>query len=164
MHILDNKCSAEFKAAIKKNDMKYQLVPPHGHRRNTAEKTIQSFKDHFVVVSCVQVQTSKYSCSAGSYVKPNNSWISYASQGWIQASQVLSPCIGNTTTTWTPLHRWAMLSRLTWCQARRRPGKPTANQDTTWAYCGVTTDATKSGSVTRGACALNKSCFSSTLM
>ena len=33
-HILDNKCSDEFKTTIKSNDMTYQLVPPHDHRRN----------------------------------------------------------------------------------------------------------------------------------
>ena len=52
MHILDNECSAEFKTLINKNEMKYQLVPPHDHRRNVAEKAIQTFKDHFVAVLC----------------------------------------------------------------------------------------------------------------
>ena len=32
--------------------MKYQLVPPHDHRRNIAEKAIQVFKDYFVSVLC----------------------------------------------------------------------------------------------------------------
>ena len=32
--------------------MKYQLVPPHDHRRNIYEKAIQFFKDHFVLVLC----------------------------------------------------------------------------------------------------------------
>jgi hypothetical protein len=31
MHILDNECSEEFKAQIHKNDMTFQLVPPHDH-------------------------------------------------------------------------------------------------------------------------------------
>jgi hypothetical protein len=30
------------------NDMTYQLVPPHCHRRNAAERTIGTFKEHFV--------------------------------------------------------------------------------------------------------------------
>jgi hypothetical protein len=30
------------------NDMEYQLVPPHCHRRNAAEQAIQTFKEHFV--------------------------------------------------------------------------------------------------------------------
>ena len=32
--------------------MTYQLVPPHNHRRNVAEKAVQVFKDHFVAVLC----------------------------------------------------------------------------------------------------------------
>ena len=51
-HILDNECSAEFKAAIKTNKMTYQLVPPHDHRRNRAEKAIQTFKAHFIAILC----------------------------------------------------------------------------------------------------------------
>jgi hypothetical protein len=30
------------------HDAEYQLVPPHCHRRNTAERTICTFKEHFV--------------------------------------------------------------------------------------------------------------------
>jgi hypothetical protein len=30
------------------NDVEYQLVPPHYHRRNAAERAIQTFKEHFV--------------------------------------------------------------------------------------------------------------------
>jgi len=51
-HILDNEKSAEFLAVIKKNKMTYQLVPPHDHRRNEAEKAIQTFKDHFIAILC----------------------------------------------------------------------------------------------------------------
>ena len=53
LHLLDIKCSEEFKEVIKYNGMKYQLVPPHDHRQNIAEKAIQVFKDHFVLVLCV---------------------------------------------------------------------------------------------------------------
>ncbi len=44
-HILDNKCSEEFKATIRKNNMTFQLVPPH-------EKAIQTFKGHFISILC----------------------------------------------------------------------------------------------------------------
>jgi hypothetical protein len=30
------------------NDIAYQLVPPHCHRRNAAERAITTFKEHFV--------------------------------------------------------------------------------------------------------------------
>ena len=41
-HVLDNECSAEFKEAIMANKMTYQLVPPDDHRRNIAERAIQT--------------------------------------------------------------------------------------------------------------------------
>jgi hypothetical protein len=49
-HILDNECSADFKAAITTNNMTYQLVPPHDHQRNKAEKAVQTFNDHFMAI------------------------------------------------------------------------------------------------------------------
>jgi len=52
MHILDNKCSEEFKAQICKNNMTFQLVPPHDHQRNIDEKAIQTFKGHFISILC----------------------------------------------------------------------------------------------------------------
>ena len=48
LHILDNECSAEFKHAFTKNKIQYQLVPPHVHRQNAAERVIQTFKHHFL--------------------------------------------------------------------------------------------------------------------
>jgi len=44
-HIMDNEASAELKAEIKKN-CSIQLVPPDNHRRNLAERAIQTFKTH----------------------------------------------------------------------------------------------------------------------
>jgi hypothetical protein len=52
MHILDNKCSKEVKEQIHKNNMTFQLVPPHDHRRNIAKKAIQTFKGHFISILC----------------------------------------------------------------------------------------------------------------
>jgi hypothetical protein len=49
LQILDNKCSADMKEIIKTNKMEFQLVPPHDHHCNLAEKAIQTFKDHFVL-------------------------------------------------------------------------------------------------------------------
>jgi hypothetical protein len=51
MHqILDNQASAAYKTAIKTTKMTYQLVPPDDHRQNMAEKSIQTFKNHFVSI------------------------------------------------------------------------------------------------------------------
>ena len=49
MHILDNEASDAFKQEISKN-CKYQLVPPDTHRRNLAERAIQTFKSHFIAI------------------------------------------------------------------------------------------------------------------
>jgi hypothetical protein len=45
---LDNKASAALKKFFTVNDIAYQLVPPHFHRRNAAEGAIRTFKEHFV--------------------------------------------------------------------------------------------------------------------
>jgi hypothetical protein len=49
-HWLDNKFSDNFKKCIQKNNMTHKLVPPDCHRRNIAERAIQTFKNHFVAI------------------------------------------------------------------------------------------------------------------
>ena len=48
MHILDNECSEDMKTTFRENDVIFQLVPPYVHRRNAAERAIQTWKDHFM--------------------------------------------------------------------------------------------------------------------
>ena len=48
MHILDNECASSFKEFMKSMDESFQLVPPHIHRRNAAERAIQTFKNHLI--------------------------------------------------------------------------------------------------------------------
>jgi hypothetical protein len=49
LHIVDNECSQDFKDTIQHlNKMMFQLVPPHNHWRNLAEKAIRTFKDHLL--------------------------------------------------------------------------------------------------------------------
>jgi hypothetical protein len=45
---MDNEVSAALNSYVTENDMTYQLVPPHCHRSNTAERAIRTFKEHFV--------------------------------------------------------------------------------------------------------------------
>ena len=45
--ILDNETSGELQNAMEKSQVQYQLAPPHTHRANTAERAIQTFKNHF---------------------------------------------------------------------------------------------------------------------
>ena len=47
LHILDNKCYLDMKTAFAKYDVAFQLVPPYVHRRNAAERAIQTWKNHF---------------------------------------------------------------------------------------------------------------------
>jgi hypothetical protein len=50
MQHLDNKASEAFLNAIEECGMTYQLITPHVHRANIAEKAIQTFKYHFTAI------------------------------------------------------------------------------------------------------------------
>ena len=47
-YIQDNEISKDLKYCFSENDIKFQLVPPHNHRANAAERAIQTFKSHFI--------------------------------------------------------------------------------------------------------------------
>jgi hypothetical protein len=47
---MDNEASAASQRAITTNNCNFQLVPPHVHRRNAAERAICTFKDHFLAI------------------------------------------------------------------------------------------------------------------
>jgi hypothetical protein len=49
VHILDNEALELFKEEIQKN-WYLQLVPPDTNRRNLAERSIQTFKSHFIAI------------------------------------------------------------------------------------------------------------------
>ena len=46
-HILDNEASANIKETIRGHGMSYELVPHGNHRRNIAERAIQTANNHF---------------------------------------------------------------------------------------------------------------------
>jgi hypothetical protein len=48
LQTLNNEASAALKNYFTVNDITYQSVPPHCHRRNAAERAIGTFKEHFV--------------------------------------------------------------------------------------------------------------------
>ena len=54
LHLLDNECPQVLKTFMNTVQESFQLVPPHIHRRNAAERAIQTFKDHFIakIASC----------------------------------------------------------------------------------------------------------------
>ena len=45
-YVMDNECSNDLKQALQKEKLDLQLVPPHIHRANKAERAIQTFKNH----------------------------------------------------------------------------------------------------------------------
>ena len=48
MHYLDNKCPKVLQKNMTEKDESFQLVPPHLHSRNSAERAIHTFKNHFI--------------------------------------------------------------------------------------------------------------------
>jgi hypothetical protein len=48
LQTLDNEASAALKNFFTVNNIAYQLVSPHCHRRKAAERGIRTFKEHFV--------------------------------------------------------------------------------------------------------------------
>jgi virulence-associated protein VapD len=47
LQTLDNEASNTLKNFFTANNIAYQLVPRHCHRRNTSERAIRTFKEHF---------------------------------------------------------------------------------------------------------------------
>ena len=50
LHILENECTNVFKIFNREVNEKFQLVPPHIHCRNSAERYIRTFKENFIAV------------------------------------------------------------------------------------------------------------------
>jgi hypothetical protein len=49
---LDNEASLALRKYLTKQEIDYQLAPPYIHRRNNAERAIQTFKNHFIAGLC----------------------------------------------------------------------------------------------------------------
>ena len=47
-YILDNEVSADLKGSLTKQKIAFQLIPPHVHRCNTAERATRTSKNHFL--------------------------------------------------------------------------------------------------------------------
>ena len=52
LHILDNESSSSQNQGFLKNDINYQLVPPHLHIQNTSKRDMQALKQHFIICLC----------------------------------------------------------------------------------------------------------------
>ncbi|CAJ1938144.1 unnamed protein product [Cylindrotheca closterium] len=49
---LDNECSTILKNFLHASEIDFQLVPPGMHRRNSAERAIRTFQNHFIAGLC----------------------------------------------------------------------------------------------------------------
>ncbi len=48
LNMMDNECSAAVKKYIRSENLNIQLVSPHNHCVNAAERAIATFKEHFI--------------------------------------------------------------------------------------------------------------------
>eukprot|EP00804_Cyclotella_cryptica_P030317 CCRYP_011858-RA/>CCRYP_011858-RA protein AED:0.36 eAED:0.36 QI:0/-1/0/1/-1/1/1/0/366 len=51
-NVLDNEASHAITEYLRRQDIKWQFVPPNEHRINAAERAIQTFKNHFISGLC----------------------------------------------------------------------------------------------------------------
>jgi hypothetical protein len=58
--MLDNEISKEYREAIEERGIAVELVPPDNHRRNLAERAIQTAKGHIIanIIGCDQGMAS----------------------------------------------------------------------------------------------------------
>jgi hypothetical protein len=52
LQLLDKKYSSALRSLLNHHDIQFQLAPPHIHRRNAAERAIQTFKNNFIAGLC----------------------------------------------------------------------------------------------------------------
>jgi hypothetical protein len=50
LHQLDNETSKDLTKEIEKEGLKHQIASPRDHRLNRAERTIQTFRNHFIAI------------------------------------------------------------------------------------------------------------------
>ena len=68
LHLLDNECATDIKQAFVRHQVDFQRVPAHQHRRNAAERAIQTWKAHFI--SCLATTDPTFPLTAWDYLLP----------------------------------------------------------------------------------------------
>jgi len=48
LNVMDNECLAAVEKYIRSEQINIQLIPPHNHRVNAAERAIATFEEHFI--------------------------------------------------------------------------------------------------------------------
>jgi hypothetical protein len=69
LQTLDNEAPAALKNFFTVHNIAYQLVLPHCHRRNAAERAIRTFKEHFGPGSPQLIIPFQCTCGTDSYHK-----------------------------------------------------------------------------------------------
>ena len=52
LYIMDNEVSEDIKKYFEYSDIQFQLLPPHIHWKNAAERAVRTFKNHFIAALC----------------------------------------------------------------------------------------------------------------
>jgi hypothetical protein len=66
LQTLDNEASTDLKNFFTAQNIDYQLVPPHCHRRNAAERAVREFKEHLWPGSPQLIPPSQHTCGTDS--------------------------------------------------------------------------------------------------
>ena len=70
LHIMDNEVSEDLKKYFEYSDKQLQLVPPQMHRRNSVERSVRTFKNHFIDTLCCQFLRS-HNCETRIFFSQN---------------------------------------------------------------------------------------------
>ncbi len=136
LHVLDNKCSQDFRDTIRLNGMTYQLVPPHDHRRNLVEKAIQMFKDHFIAILCGTDKSFPLTRWDRLLPQANHTLNLLRPSLMTPTISSLPTCESNTTTTHTRLRHLGARSRPILSQQFARHGHRTQPAVLHWKNMG----------------------------
>ena len=90
---LDNEASTALKSYMESQDVDFQLVPPHVHRRNAAERAIRTFKNHFVAGLCSIDRNF-----------PLHLWDRLLPQALLSLNLLRSSCINPNLSAWAKVH------------------------------------------------------------
>jgi hypothetical protein len=69
LNVMDNQARKHIKKFLTKNDCKLQVVEPHIHQVDAAERAIQTFKAAFI--AALQQRTAISHCSCGTDLPPS---------------------------------------------------------------------------------------------
>ena len=70
VHWLDNEASSAMKTYDQKNHIEYQLVPPHMHQRNVAERAIRNWKITSLLDYAARTRSFPCTCGVAYYYRP----------------------------------------------------------------------------------------------